>query len=96
MAGPENEVTHALSGMAHMKEVVCYGEKEPGVLEFSIETKMDYDVRRDLFALLTRKGWPLMALRTTDLTLEDVFLRLTSGDHARVIIDKNTKGAEEA
>ena len=32
----------------------------------------------------------------TDLTLEDVFLRLTSGDHARVIIDKNTKGAEEA
>ena len=96
VAGPENEVTHALSGMAHMKEVVCYGEKEPGVLEFSIETKMDYDVRRDLFALLTRKGWPLMALRTTDLTLEDVFLRLTSGDHARVIIDKNTKGAEEA
>lgn len=96
VAGPENEVTHALSGMAHMKEVVCYGEKEPGVFEFSIETKMDYDVRRDLFALLTRKGWPLMALRTTDLTLEDVFLRLTSGDHARVIIDKNTKGAEEA
>ena len=96
VAGPENEVTHALSGMAHMKEVLCYGEKEPGVFEFSIETKMDYDVRRDLFALLTRKGWPLMALRTTDLTLEDVFLRLTSGDHARVIIDKNTKGAEEA
>ena len=63
VAGPENEVTHALSGMAHMKEVVCYGEKEPGVHEFSIETKMDYDVRRDLFALLTRKGWPLMALR---------------------------------
>jgi len=96
VAGPENEVTHALSSMAHMKEVLCYGEKEPGVFEFSIETKMDYDVRRDLFALLTRKGWPLMSMRTTDLTLEDVFLRLTSGDHARVIIDKNTKGAEEA
>ena len=33
-----------------------------------------------LFALLTRKGWPLLALRNTDLTLEEVFLQLTSGD----------------
>lgn len=94
VAGPENEVTHALSSMPHMKEVVCYGEKEPGVYEFSVETKLDYDVRRDLFALLTRKGWPLMSMRNTDLTLEDVFLQLTSGDHAR-IASKVKKGAEE-
>ena len=30
--------------------------------------------------LLTRKGWPLLALRNTDLTLEEVFLMLTSSD----------------
>ena len=94
VAGPENDVLHAITALAHVQEVVSYGEKEKGVFEFSVETDMDYDIRRDLFALLTRKGWPLMAMRNTDLTLEDIFLQLTSGDHTQ-ISQNQTKGAEE-
>ena len=93
--GPENEVRHALASMGHVKEVLSYGEKERGVYEFSVETDVDYDLRRDLFALLARNGWPLLSLRNTDLTLEDVFLQLTSGDHSR-ISKKKMKGAELA
>ena len=66
-----------------VKEGINYNPGEP-----------NYDLRRNLFALLTRKGWPLMSMRNTDLTLEDVFLQLTSGDHAR-IASKVKKGAEE-
>ena len=91
--GPENEVRHALASMGHVKEVLSYGEKERGVYEFSVETDVDYDLRRDLFALLARNGWPLLSMRNTDLTLEDVFLQLTSGDHSR-ISKKKMKGAE--
>ena len=36
--------------------------------ELSIEAELDTDIRRDLFALLSRKGWPMMALKNTDLT----------------------------
>ena len=67
--GPESEILQAIRG-----------EKEKGVFEISIEGEPNYDLRRNLFALLTRKGWPLLALRNTDLTLEEVFLQLTSGD----------------
>ena len=77
--GPENEVTHALIAMKNVVDVVSYGEKEPGVYEYTIEGTPGADLRRDLFALLTRNGWPLLSLKNTDLTLEDVFLRLTSG-----------------
>lgn len=77
--GPENEVTHALIAMKNVVDVVSYGEKEPGVYEYTIEGTPNADLRRDLFALLTRNGWPLLSLKNTDLTLEDVFLRLTSG-----------------
>lgn len=77
---PEREAIHALSALEQVKEVVSYGEKEPGVVEFAIEAEQDKDIRRNLFALLTRKGWPLLALKNTDLTLEDVFLQLTSAD----------------
>ena len=93
--GPEKEVEHALIAMENVKEVLCYGEKEKGVFEFSIETDEDHDVRRNLFALLARKGWPLLSLRNTDLTLEEVFLRLTSGDAESNIGSKKEKGGKE-
>ena len=78
--GPESEILQAIRGMEHIVEVYTLGEKEKGVFEISIEGEPNYDLRRNLFALLTRKGWPLLALRNTDLTLEEVFLQLTSGD----------------
>ena len=81
--GPENQVLHAITGLNHVKEVLSHGEKEPGVCEYSVETDMDYDIRRDLFALLT-----------TDLTLEDIFLQLTSGDHSQISARKQ-KGDDE-
>lgn len=82
--GPENEIVMAIRSMEHMEEVYSLGEKEKGVYEISIEGKPNYDLRRNLFALLTRKGWPLLALRNTDLTLEEVFLQLTSSDASHI------------
>ncbi len=89
--GPENEVVAAIRTLEHMEEVYSLGEKEPGVFEISIEAKAGYDLRRNLFALLTRKGWPLLALRNTDLTLEEVFLQLTSSDASHIHHEEDDK-----
>ena len=80
--GPEREMVHELMTLPHVIDVYSLGEKEKGVYELSIEAEVDTDIRRDLFALLSRKGWPMMALKNTDLTLEDLFLQLTSSDTA--------------
>lgn len=80
ISGPEDEVLHAVRTLGHVVDVTSYGKKETGVYEYIIECDMDYDIRRDLFALLARKGWPLMLLRSTELTLEDIFLQITSSD----------------
>ena len=80
--GPEREMVHELMTLPHVIDVYSLGEKEKGVYELSIEAELDTDIRRDLFALLSRKGWPMMALKNTDLTLEDLFLQLTSSDTA--------------
>lgn len=92
--GPENEVLHGLEGLNNIVEVVSFGEKEPGVFEYSLEGTPGVDLRRDLFALLTRKGWPMLALRNNDLTLEDVFLRLTSGGSFEKRVSKKGGDAE--
>ena len=82
--GPENDIVQAIRGLEHIEEVYSLGEKEPGVFEISIAAKAGYDLRRNLFALLTRKGWPMLALKNTDLTLEEVFLQLTSSDASHI------------
>ena len=78
--GPEREILHAIEAMERVVDVYSLGEKEEGAYEFSVESAPDVDIRRDLFALMARNGWPLLALKNTDLTLEDLFLQLTSTD----------------
>ncbi len=80
--GPEKEIVHAIAAMEHVADVYSLGEKEPGAYDFSVESALDVDIRRDLFALMARNGWPVLALKNTDLTLEDLFLQLTSTDAA--------------
>lgn len=93
--GPEKEVEMAIGYMENVKEVRSYGEKEPGVCEYWIEAADDADIRRDLFALLSRKGWPMLSLKNTDLTLEELFLQLTSGEGEVVKNTEEEKGEEE-
>lgn len=66
--------------MERVVDVYSLGEKEEGAYDFSVESAPDVDIRRDLFALMARNGWPILALKNTDLTLEDLFLQLTSTD----------------
>lgn len=80
--GPEREMVHAIQTLPKVLEVTSFGEREPGVYELGVECDPDADVREDLFALLVRNNWPMMALKNSDLTLEDLFLQLTSGDMA--------------
>ena len=79
---PEREAVHAIRELENVVDVYSMGEKEKGVYELSVESEPNADVRRPLFALLARKGWPMLALKNTDLTLEDLFLQLTSSDTA--------------
>ena len=82
--GPEKEMVHALLNVPGVVDAYSLGEKESGIYELSVESTPDKDIRRDVFALMARKGWPMLALRNTDLTLEDLFLQLTSTDAALV------------
>jgi ABC-2 type transport system ATP-binding protein len=81
MAGREQEIRSGLLGLSRVKEVASLGSKEPGAFDFSVEAEPGVDLRRDLFALASRSGWPILGLKNNDLTLEDVFLRLTGGGY---------------
>ena len=37
------------------------------------------DLRREIFKRLAERNWPLLGLKSTEMSLEDIFLRLTGG-----------------
>ncbi len=82
MEGEESAVKNGLQALSGVKEVVSYGEKEPGVYAFSVEGEEGTDLRRPVFELAAQNHWPILSMKNTDLTLEDVFLRLTSDLYA--------------
>lgn len=78
--GPEGDTREALVGLPGVLKAVSLGVREEGSLDWQIETEPESDVRIPLFKLLAEKHWPLLALDSGELSLEDIFLRLTSGE----------------
>lgn len=76
--GPEKEVLGVLNAIPAMRKVDSLGEKEPGVYEYIVEANEGEDIRREIFKRLSGRNWPIMSLRSSELTLEDIFLQLTN------------------
>lgn len=89
--GPEEEVEKLISTISGMKEVQSLGQKENGVFEFSLEAEPGSDIRRELFKRLSERNYPLLGLKTTELTLEDIFLQLTQDNGNSTSTDGGAK-----
>ena len=46
----------------------------------TVEASSGHDIRSDIAAAVVGKGWPLFELRGVNLSLEDIFLQLTTED----------------
>ena len=95
MAGPEETIQRALSGITGVRHVSSLGIKENGSFDFQIEAEEGKDVRRPLFNLLADRRWPILSLDSGEMTLEDIFLKLTSEDIVERTIRKRKKEAQK-
>ncbi|MDR2558594.1 MAG: ABC transporter ATP-binding protein [Oscillospiraceae bacterium] len=78
--GSESEVKKLLESVHRIKQVVSLREAESGVFEYEIEPKKGEDVRREIFKKLSSRNYPLLMMKSNELTLEEVFLKLITGD----------------
>ena len=78
--GPETEVYKTLIKIPNMVSVQTLGKKEEGtVYDYSVEAEKGTDIRREVFKRLAERNWPILSMHTNELSLEDIFLQLTSG-----------------
>ncbi|MCL1881778.1 MAG: ABC transporter ATP-binding protein [Oscillospiraceae bacterium] len=79
--GKSNEIEKLLAGVGDVTKVFVGAEVEDKVCEYHIETKPDSDVRREIFGRLSSRNYPILMMKSNELTLEEIFLRLTTGDN---------------
>lgn len=88
--GPREEVLKMIKGIGGVVSVVADMEREKGIFDYEIEAREDADIRRELFKRVAARNWVILGLKTSEMTLEDIFLKITMGDN--VVI--KTKKAE--
>lgn len=81
-ADDKEEITKALKAIDGIKYVRADMEREKGIYDYDIEADEKTDIRRAINALCREKNWNILMLQLSDMTLEDIFLKITSGDIA--------------
>ena len=76
--GPEEAVRKLLCAINGIKNVVPYGSNDKGECDYELSIEAGKDVRREIFSRLAAKGWPLLGLRSSEMSLEEIFITLTN------------------
>ena len=80
---PGADPVAALTGIPGVTRVSSAGRRET-VIDLEVESEQGRDIRRELAAAVVTQGWGLLELRPLRMSLEDIFLHLTTEDAAAV------------
>jgi len=75
--GDPDKVTVELRKAEGVTQVRRTGKAEPGAHEYIVYGKKDSDIREAVFNVMAKAGLPILALHSSEASLEDVFLQLT-------------------
>lgn len=89
------DVTPALSAIAGITRVKAEAGAN-GLVSIEVDCEQGRDVRRDLAATVVHQGWGLLELRPMRMSLEDIFLSLTTEDAGAPPADAAAAATEDA
>ena len=74
--GPVDDVTKTLEGVKGVQNVKVSGEGE--TLTYQVECQKGQDIRDGLSSSIISNGYSLLEMKSTEMSLEDIFLKLTT------------------
>lgn len=78
--GPTKEVKALLEQIPEMQEVHLNRTIENTIGEYELNAVEGCDIRREVFKRMAARNYPILLMRSSELTLEEIFLKLTTGD----------------
>jgi ABC-2 type transport system ATP-binding protein len=78
VAAPEREALAVARAVANVVKAESVGSREPDTVDIIVEARREQDVRREVFGAFARASLPILMMKSMDLTLEEIFLNLTT------------------
>lgn len=78
--GKREEVLHAIRALPGVTRVRADMERENGIFDYEIVMEQDADIRVMLNEMCREHGWSIYKMASDEMTLEDIFMRITMGD----------------
>ena len=75
------KVINALDGINYVE---AQGSNEPDTIDILVEADPNVDIRRPIFYAMSKASYPILMMKSMDMTLEDIFLQVTT-DEAEVL-----------
>lgn len=90
ISGPKIDILQAIRAIDGVVKVRADMEREPGMFEYEIVAKPDSDIRPALNQMVQEHGWGIYKMDLGEMTLEDVFLKITMGEGVKLSSPKKT------
>jgi ABC-2 type transport system ATP-binding protein len=81
--GKEQEVSKVLGKVSSIKKLEFRESQETGACELIAEAMPEADIRRDIFKALASANISILMMRSQDMSLEEIFLNLTTTEEAK-------------
>lgn len=89
----EKDVLDILNSIDEISNVECQGEKEKGTIDFVVDSSGVGDVREAVFKAAVKNDFVILLLKSMDMSLEDIFLKVTSQENNIQIDSIDTEDA---
>ena len=75
---PAEDFSTAVFNIPNVIDVQVAGQSADNHPQFYIDYELNMDIREELSSVIANNGWELLEMRPVEMTLEEVFLRLTT------------------
>ncbi|MFH2012232.1 MAG: ATP-binding cassette domain-containing protein [Pseudomonadota bacterium] len=76
--GPPDVIIKELKSLSGVNNIEKKDAKSENSFTYLIDSASDKDIRKELFAAVSKNGWLMTEIRQIDMSLEDIFLKLVT------------------
>ena len=94
--GDRQHVLNALPEFSVIKVISAETGSEPGTIDLVLAGENGGDIREPIFRCMSKNNFPILLMKSTELSLEEIFLSLTDGDRMGISAVSDFNAAEPA
>lgn len=78
ISGPKASVLSKINEIYGVKKAQSIDERQHDVVSYLIESDKEIDIRRTLFFAMAKLGYPIIEMKSVDMSLEEIFIQLVT------------------